>query len=978
MIPTNSDCLNDKYNCREEPVGSNICEEDVFVPQGCLNERDLGQSITFFLQLALGGPAIGILFGLGATFWIQYIYNDLLTEISVTLVTAYLTFYVAEDVAEVSGVLAVVALGLFMGSFAKDRISSAVHEPMHVFWEMMEYLANTLIFVYTGLKISVELFDSTNPSSNFIGTREWGLAVFLYLMLQLIRFATIFMLLPVLQRMGYGMTWRDALVAVWGGLRGAVGLALALIVQLDRNHIPPSFRSYTIFYLGFVVIATLLLNGTTMPYLLKFLGVTKTSPEKLEVLFYLLKEMEENGDKRAMDGEDELLGIPDYTEIHKLTALNISKIVPTSKEIETVIESATVTNHPAGLNIRHSLHQSSLRFNPTGRGSLAEIVEEVARGPEERVLDVEKPQNQTMLEQLKAKFFGGQHRRFDLDDSPKKETFTPDMLVQDLRSRLLQGVKTAYAEWLEKGFIGAKPMFDLIASSDYAIDRLDQPICDWEYVEKVAKPARWRVEIQKIKSNRCGGPVGDFVNKGISKILFDTMHHAVLLARTYIMAHHEAEHAIHEYIKSEIDDGQRMPDLTKKRIMEDAVEMVVRESKEASKAAYEMMRDFRMVYPEILRAIKTRLSAQEVLLEKQAYVHQIVGAGLIEEREATLIREMIDTKLKYLTYNTLVLDLPNSHDLLHSHPIFINLSNSVFDSQIWPHAKPKVFTKGNRIFSIGEEPKNVTVVVRGLVKMIDSEGNEAPIGDGFGSVLGVSEIMLNRPRAMTMHCETTSEVIQIDRQMYETFVERYSSVRTRSWQLTGMMLTYLNPWGDFVNRSILDLATVFRTAQVLDFEPGDELRVRTPSYLLMGTVKEAGFIQASPRSIIGPSPLGPGLGIYNCVSSVKILRIPMPDAPGHSQQSGSFGSTKKMLSRTSQSMQKITTPVGSSHSVQPRSQTARSLLEIPEGAEEVNIPDDERPRKLESQSLTVAHSMSADLEMRNVMRRRLTRNSIEF
>lgn len=107
--------------------------------------------------------------------------------------------------------------------------------------------------------------------------------------LQIIRGVTILILYPSLKRMGYGLTFKDSIVMTWGGLRGAVGLALALIVELDENRLPPKFRALTIFHMGLMAAFTLIINGTTMPYLLQYLGTTKTSPEKLEVLLHIIK-----------------------------------------------------------------------------------------------------------------------------------------------------------------------------------------------------------------------------------------------------------------------------------------------------------------------------------------------------------------------------------------------------------------------------------------------------------------------------------------------------------------------------------------------------------------------------------------------------------------------------------------------------------------------------------------------------------------
>lgn len=107
--------------------------------------------------------------------------------------------------------------------------------------------------------------------------------------LQVVRVVTVMMLYPILKHMGYGMTIKNSIVMIWAGLRGAIGLALAIIVDLDEHHLPPQFRALVIFHMGVSVVLTLIVNGTTMPYLLSYLGTTKTSPEKLEVLLHVVK-----------------------------------------------------------------------------------------------------------------------------------------------------------------------------------------------------------------------------------------------------------------------------------------------------------------------------------------------------------------------------------------------------------------------------------------------------------------------------------------------------------------------------------------------------------------------------------------------------------------------------------------------------------------------------------------------------------------
>jgi len=127
-----------------------------------------------------------------------------------------------------------------------------------------------------------------------------------------IRLITIGALYPILAHMGYGINWKDALIMTWGGLRGAVGLALALQLFLDPE-VDLEYGTQVLFHMGVIAVMTLLINGTTTPMLLSMLGVTATSPEKLETLVHIIMEMENYAD-RHLDHlkHDALMGDPDW------------------------------------------------------------------------------------------------------------------------------------------------------------------------------------------------------------------------------------------------------------------------------------------------------------------------------------------------------------------------------------------------------------------------------------------------------------------------------------------------------------------------------------------------------------------------------------------------------------------------------------------------------------------------------------------
>lgn len=75
---------------------------------------------------------------------------------------------------------------------------------------------------------------------------------------------------PILSRIGYGLTWRNAVIMTWGGLRGAVGLALALVVEnLAGDDV---IGSKFLFHTSGIVVLTLVINATTIQTLLRILG----------------------------------------------------------------------------------------------------------------------------------------------------------------------------------------------------------------------------------------------------------------------------------------------------------------------------------------------------------------------------------------------------------------------------------------------------------------------------------------------------------------------------------------------------------------------------------------------------------------------------------------------------------------------------------------------------------------------------------
>jgi NhaP-type Na+/H+ or K+/H+ antiporter len=240
-----------------------------------LTGASVGES---FLQLAGGGVVLGWVLGQITVFMLANIIDDPACEITLTVTAAYGGFFLAEASAiGASGVLTVVVIGLVMSYSGKTAVSPSAEHLMHEFWEMMGFLANTIIFILSGLIIVEKYHDDS------IRQYDWALCIVLWVALNFIRGLTIMLLSPLLTKMGYGLTFAQALVITWGGLRGAVGLALAMIVEHDPN-VKETVGQLFLFHMAGIVILTLVVNGSTTGMLVRYLRLHK-GPSSARVLF---------------------------------------------------------------------------------------------------------------------------------------------------------------------------------------------------------------------------------------------------------------------------------------------------------------------------------------------------------------------------------------------------------------------------------------------------------------------------------------------------------------------------------------------------------------------------------------------------------------------------------------------------------------------------------------------------------------------
>jgi len=231
---------------------------------------DIGpiDTVARFVVVAGGGVLVGGGLAMATSQWLQRTFNQPVVEITLTLALAYLSMVVAESL-HVSGVMAVVVAGLWMSGPGRVHISPEVGHFLHRFWQVLASIANTLIFFLVGLVVA--------ESIGHVGVDELLVVASAFVGIVVLRGGLVAASRPVMSWLSGPISAGEGVVMAWGGLRGAVSLALALMVAQEHS-IPEQLREQILLVTAGVVLGTLCINGTTIGWLLGRLGFAEAPP----------------------------------------------------------------------------------------------------------------------------------------------------------------------------------------------------------------------------------------------------------------------------------------------------------------------------------------------------------------------------------------------------------------------------------------------------------------------------------------------------------------------------------------------------------------------------------------------------------------------------------------------------------------------------------------------------------------------------
>jgi CPA1 family monovalent cation:H+ antiporter len=236
----------------------------------------LGLAAVEFVWVAAGGLALGLGVAVLIARVMRFIKDESLV-ITVSLLVPYMAYLPAERL-HVSGVLAAVAAGIYGGWKGPELIGASTRLNAVSVWNMLVFLLNCLLFILIGLQLPAVVRGLDNYSTGqLIGLGAGASAVVI-----LIRPVWVFpatwlprLLNKRLRRRDPIPPWQQVLIVAWSGMRGVVSLAAALALPTDLGDGQPLPARNLIIFLAFcVILSTLVLQGLSLPFLIRRLGVT--------------------------------------------------------------------------------------------------------------------------------------------------------------------------------------------------------------------------------------------------------------------------------------------------------------------------------------------------------------------------------------------------------------------------------------------------------------------------------------------------------------------------------------------------------------------------------------------------------------------------------------------------------------------------------------------------------------------------------
>ncbi|XP_041965553.1 sodium/hydrogen exchanger 10-like isoform X1 [Alosa sapidissima] len=791
--------------------------------------------VKMILQL-VGSPLLGFIMAKFIMFWLSYIFNDGLIEITISLATAYITFYVAQWLG-MSGVITVLMVGLLLDIV---NFSPEVEVFLIRFWEMLTYLANTLIFFIVGIVIS--------RAFQHLTLNDFFNIIVLYFAVYIIRSITIVVLSPVLVRIGYGFRWQWASVCVWGGTKGAFCLSLTLMAFHEQGLDEHLVREKVLLLASGVVVLSLLINATTLTKFLKLLGLCDVSVVKRMAMYSAVQRVTESSQNTlSMLKIDRFLADANWETAEQ--RVHVEDPYKTSTEevsIEDFCPTARVTKCPDCEN--------NIPYVPSQR-EREDMMEEARM----RVLKAQKTSywkqySSGMLNRqaartlintadnmsdLKGKFITVQDvkkywemKGFFVILLRKLEDWLYNVKAEKLKPSRHPWLKLCYQVVFSVSFeyvmyvlilLNIFPIalgFTDITHYELELQVLNYIFCALYVLEAIFKALAMRRAYIFNHWNQfdifillvSGVDIYIETKFGLSEINF----HMINIVRVFKMfrltrALRLVKIVIPKLIKvtnrqiskqlsfgydigkgyviGEEDISKIIDHISDDKSISTELKSILEKNRlEGVRELGFLQRD----HPEIAISVKTRQAIRAVLNSERDTIHSLMSGGLLDDIEAAKLQKMIEIKMKKLTKFPPTISAPTAEELLKSLPWLSKDTSQInFFKRV---AQLLFFDFGDTIIQQNDAPRGIHLIVSGMVKITGyspdlggkklKDRNQQTDYRSCGTILGELNCLTQQPMEVTVTSETATQtcLIPIDSllEAFDVFPE-FPSLEYKIW-----------------------------------------------------------------------------------------------------------------------------------------------------------------------------------------------------
>jgi CPA1 family monovalent cation:H+ antiporter len=244
--------------------GTAVVLFQIFLAGVMTGNLSLATGVGRFLQSVLGGAMIGLVLGYLSSQVTKRI-DEPQIEITLTTILAYSSYLIAHHF-RVSGVIATVVAGLMVGNLGTKGMNSRTRVALWSFWEYTSFVINSVLFLFIGMEVRVADL-----------VREWHAVALAIAAVLLGRALAVYGLTGVTNLFSRKMILRWQHVMEWGGLHGALSLALALSLRPGFEH-----RERVLTFTFGVVAFSMIVQGLSMKPLIRLLGISTATEDEVD------------------------------------------------------------------------------------------------------------------------------------------------------------------------------------------------------------------------------------------------------------------------------------------------------------------------------------------------------------------------------------------------------------------------------------------------------------------------------------------------------------------------------------------------------------------------------------------------------------------------------------------------------------------------------------------------------------------------